>query len=473
MAPALPSGPAELVHARDVRELREIGEELRDDPELRALVVIGDGRGSSGIDTSVFAGDALDGDTLETDRDALLATTIPPSTRSCRPRTRTRGSRRRRTRRRAARLRSAPGSSSRWRATCACSPRIEGRPARVQVRHPPRPRRHSTAPAVGAAKAKELIFTASQIDAEEAFRIGLTQRLVPDAELEPTVRELAATIAAQPPLAVEGAKRAVNVAGTVPTRDGLRIEAEGQAVCLRSDDMKEAIAVSSGGGRRATSAASGSDGRARRPGQRSARHRGAAAATKKGSSRWRRRYRLTVLATCIPCSTSMRCSTSCAPSAPAPNGRGERAHDRRHWSSHSGGAAYELVTRMRACRSTCWDCCWRAGEAQSHARRRQHREPQARHALSGLPAMGAELEIVHGLIEAQCRTPCGTRIVLEFPSVGATENLLTAAVLAKGQTVLDNAAREPEVSDLAAFLNRMRADLGAGRRRSRSKGSRA
>ena len=47
----------------------------------------------------------------------------------------------------------------------------------------------------------------------------------------------------QPPLAVEGAKRAVNVAGTVPTREGLRIEAEGQAVCLRSDDMKEALAA--------------------------------------------------------------------------------------------------------------------------------------------------------------------------------------------------------------------------------------
>jgi enoyl-CoA hydratase len=96
---------------------------------------------------------------------------------------------------------------------------------------------------VGAAKAKELIFTAGQIDAEEALRIGLTERVVPDSELEPAVRELAATIAAQPPLAVEGAKRAVNVAGSVPTRDGLRIEAEGQAVCLRSDDMKEAIAA--------------------------------------------------------------------------------------------------------------------------------------------------------------------------------------------------------------------------------------
>ena len=57
----------------------------------------------------------------------------------------------------------------------------------------------------------------------------------------------------------------------------------------------------------------------------------------------------------------------------------------------------------------------------------------------------------------------GARIVLEFPSVGATENLLTAAVLAKGETVIENAAREPEITDLAAFLNRMGAHvIGAG-----------
>jgi len=53
--------------------------------------------------------------------------------------------------------------------------------------------------------------------------------------------------------------------------------------------------------------------------------------------------------------------------------------------------------------------------------------------------------------------------VLEFPSVGATENLLTAAVLAKGETVIENAAREPEITDLTAFLNRMGAHvIGAG-----------
>jgi UDP-N-acetylglucosamine 1-carboxyvinyltransferase len=81
----------------------------------------------------------------------------------------------------------------------------------------------------------------------------------------------------------------------------------------------------------------------------------------------------------------------------------------------------------------------------------------------GLEAMGAELSVVHGFIEARCNALGGARIVLEFPSVGATENLLTAAVLAKGETIIENAAREPEITDLAAFLNRMGARVhGAG-----------
>jgi UDP-N-acetylglucosamine 1-carboxyvinyltransferase len=77
--------------------------------------------------------------------------------------------------------------------------------------------------------------------------------------------------------------------------------------------------------------------------------------------------------------------------------------------------------------------------------------------------MGAELEVVHGFIEARCDRLYGARVVLDFPSVGATENLLTAAVLAKGTTVIENAAREPEITDLAAFVNRMGGQvIGAG-----------
>ena len=127
-------------------------------------------------------------------------------------------------------------------------------------------------------------------------------------------------------------------------------------------------------------------------------------------------------------------------------------------------APYELVTRMRASINVLGPLLARCGEARvampggdniGSRKLDMH--------FRGLEAMGAELDIVHGLIEARCRTLCGARIVLDFPSVGATENLLTAAVLAKGQTVLDNAAREPEISDLAAFLNRMGARIsGAG-----------
>jgi enoyl-CoA hydratase/carnithine racemase len=230
------------------RELREIGEELRADPDLRALVVIGEGRAfSSGIDTSVFSGDTLDGDTLETDRDAPRRHDDPAVDAIMQ------------TQDSYTWLEEAPYATiaavrgyalgAGLQLALACDLRVfaEGTKAGLlEFKYGILPDLGGTQRlprVVGAAKAKELIFTASQIDAEEAFRIGLTQRLVPDVELEPTVSGLAAAIAAQPPLAVEGAKRAVNVAGTVPTRDGLRIEAEGQAVCLRSDDMKEALAA--------------------------------------------------------------------------------------------------------------------------------------------------------------------------------------------------------------------------------------
>jgi enoyl-CoA hydratase/carnithine racemase len=94
---------------------------------------------------------------------------------------------------------------------------------------------------VGAGKAKEMIWTAARIDAEEAYRIGLCERLVDENDLEKEVEALATQIAAQPPLAVQGAKRAVAAAGVLPIAEGLRVEAESQAICLRSNDMREAI----------------------------------------------------------------------------------------------------------------------------------------------------------------------------------------------------------------------------------------
>lgn len=82
---------------------------------------------------------------------------------------------------------------------------------------------------------------------------------------------------------------------------------------------------------------------------------------------------------------------------------------------------------------------------------------------SGLEKLGARTHIEHGAVVAQAERLQGADIRLDFPSVGATENILTAAVLASGRTVLDNAAREPEIADLCAMLNSMGARIsGAG-----------
>src|SRR3954447_5833811 len=83
--------------------------------------------------------------------------------------------------------------------------------------------------------------------------------------------------------------------------------------------------------------------------------------------------------------------------------------------------------------------------------------------LKALEQLGATFEQSHGFVEGRADGLVGANLLLEYPSVGATENALMAAVLAKGVTVIDNAAREPEIADLASFLNRMGAQvLGAG-----------
>jgi UDP-N-acetylglucosamine 1-carboxyvinyltransferase len=83
--------------------------------------------------------------------------------------------------------------------------------------------------------------------------------------------------------------------------------------------------------------------------------------------------------------------------------------------------------------------------------------------LKGLEAMGAKITLDHGYVEARARRLRGARIYLDLPTVGGTENLLMAATLAKGTTVLENAACEPEIVDLAAALNAMGARIeGAG-----------
>jgi UDP-N-acetylglucosamine 1-carboxyvinyltransferase len=73
--------------------------------------------------------------------------------------------------------------------------------------------------------------------------------------------------------------------------------------------------------------------------------------------------------------------------------------------------------------------------------------------------MGADIRTEHGYVVAEARDLHGASIWLDFPSVGATENIMTAAVLAKGTTVIDNAAREPEIVDLCRMLESMGARI--------------
>jgi UDP-N-acetylglucosamine 1-carboxyvinyltransferase len=83
--------------------------------------------------------------------------------------------------------------------------------------------------------------------------------------------------------------------------------------------------------------------------------------------------------------------------------------------------------------------------------------------LAGLQQLGASIRIQQGYVEAEAQQLHGAHLVLDFPSVGATENLMMAATLAEGTTVIENAACEPEIEDLATLLNAMGARIsGAG-----------
>ena len=83
--------------------------------------------------------------------------------------------------------------------------------------------------------------------------------------------------------------------------------------------------------------------------------------------------------------------------------------------------------------------------------------------LKGFKAMGADINMGHGFVEVCAKRLIGNRIYLDFPSVGATENIVMASVLAEGTTIIENAAEEPEIWDLACFLNSLGAKIdGAG-----------
>lgn len=83
--------------------------------------------------------------------------------------------------------------------------------------------------------------------------------------------------------------------------------------------------------------------------------------------------------------------------------------------------------------------------------------------LKGFEALGAKILIGHGYVEAKAAKLVGNKVYLDFPSVGATENIMMAASLAEGQTIIENAAEEPEIVDLANYINNMGGKVkGAG-----------
>jgi len=128
-------------------------------------------------------------------------------------------------------------------------------------------------------------------------------------------------------------------------------------------------------------------------------------------------------------------------------------------------APYDLVKTMRASFLVLGPLLARFGEARVSAPGgcAIGMRPINLH-LKGLAEMGAAIEQVHGYVEAKAKKLKGAKILLDVPSVGATENLIMAATLAEGTTVIENAAREPEIEDLATALNNMGAKVdGAGR----------
>ena len=129
----------------------------------------------------------------------------------------------------------------------------------------------------------------------------------------------------------------------------------------------------------------------------------------------------------------------------------------------SGFAPYELVRKMRASFFVLGPLLGRFGKAQVSLPGgcAIGTRPVDIH-LKGLESLGAKITIDSGYVTAEGQLQ-GADIVLDFPSVGATENLLMAAVRAKGVTRLSNVAREPEIADLANLLNAMGAQIsGAG-----------
>ena len=130
----------------------------------------------------------------------------------------------------------------------------------------------------------------------------------------------------------------------------------------------------------------------------------------------------------------------------------------RNLSSHD--APYELVKTMRASFVALGPLLARCGRARvsTPGGCAIGARPVNLH-ISGIRALGARIQLRNGYVEAHAAALTGARIWLDNPSVGATENIMMAAVRARGSTVIENAAREPEVQDLARLLRAMGARI--------------
>ena len=127
-------------------------------------------------------------------------------------------------------------------------------------------------------------------------------------------------------------------------------------------------------------------------------------------------------------------------------------------------ASYELVSRMRASFVVLGALVGRCREAVvALPGGCAIGERKVDFHIRGLEALGTNIKIENGYVHAKAKKLIGTDIYLDIPSVGATENIMLASVLAEGATRIQNAAQEPEIIDLANFLNAMGADIiGAG-----------
>jgi len=131
---------------------------------------------------------------------------------------------------------------------------------------------------------------------------------------------------------------------------------------------------------------------------------------------------------------------------------------------HSAEAPYELIHKMRASFLVMGPLLARKGHVRISLPGgcAIGSRPIDLH-LKGFTALGANITLGHGYIEAKVDRLVGEKIYLDFPSVGATENIMMAASLAEGCTVIENAAEEPEIVDLANFINAMGGSVkGAG-----------